>query len=245
MNKATTLPVAPPENSQNPDAEKAYNVVKSFEAQDHPDSQVQRRRLVLLRILGYLIIYTSSHNICDEIASGIAFCGGDEQRLMDLGEFYYHNFIFSFSKFRSRTPYQSRHISRPSYVNIQEMIEKTLVQAPESHIDAKINALSRDAYRCPVTGFFDAAVTDVANWEDLVGENVIIHSQCAHIIPEGIADNKESMSPFWSILQSFGYDNITDELDNGQIHRLENVITLDGDVRDKFDRLEVWFEATE
>ena len=48
----------------------------------------------------------------------------------------------------------------------------------------------------------------------------------------------------WTILSMFGYKNILGELNGNQIHRLENVLTLEHNLHDQFDRLNVWFEAT-
>lgn len=50
----------------------------------------------------------------------------------------------------------------------------------------------------------------------------------------------------WTIIRGFGYEEIYDELasENGNIHRLQNIMTLDASFHDLFDTLDVWFEET-
>jgi hypothetical protein len=45
-----------------------------------------------------------------------------------------------------------------------------------------------------------------------------------------------------AVLQQFGYD--VETLTGEKVHSLFNVMTMQVDVRDRFDRLELWFEAT-
>ena len=47
----------------------------------------------------------------------------------------------------------------------------------------------------------------------------------------------------YAMLTRFGYPVIQEELGGPNIHRLENVLTLDKVVQDFFDQLHVWFEA--
>jgi len=46
------------------------------------------------------------------------------------------------------------------------------------------------------------------------------------------------------MMKRFGYDSLLDELNGAQVHRLENVMTLDPSVHAMFDQLEIWFTAT-
>jgi hypothetical protein len=47
----------------------------------------------------------------------------------------------------------------------------------------------------------------------------------------------------WAILERFGQVSL-DDLNGRDIHRLENIITMDNNKHDMFDRLLIWFEAT-
>ena len=47
----------------------------------------------------------------------------------------------------------------------------------------------------------------------------------------------------WAALERFGQVSL-DGLNGRNIHRLENIITMDNNKHDMFSRLLVWFEAT-
>ena len=46
------------------------------------------------------------------------------------------------------------------------------------------------------------------------------------------------------MMDRFGYKKILEELNGLNIHRLENILTLDINVHTGFDALEIWFEST-
>jgi hypothetical protein len=46
----------------------------------------------------------------------------------------------------------------------------------------------------------------------------------------------------WAVLERFGYKAAFKELNGSEIHRLENVITLDHNVHFFFDTLQLWLE---
>jgi hypothetical protein len=54
----------------------------------------------------------------------------------------------------------------------------------------------------------------------------------------------EFAASLWAVIDRFGGIKITEELNGADIHRIENVMTLVGDVHTKFDRLYIWFEET-
>lgn len=90
-------------------------------------------------------------------------------------------------------------------------------------------------------------------------------TRAAHIIPEstnaGISgdneggdrvhllssvffhDQYEYAASVWAALERFGQVSL-DGLNGRNIHRLENIITMDNNKHDMFSRLLVWFEAT-
>ena len=47
----------------------------------------------------------------------------------------------------------------------------------------------------------------------------------------------------WTILDQLGYTPILEELQGANLHRLENILTLDVNLQMAFDRLTLWFEA--
>jgi hypothetical protein len=48
----------------------------------------------------------------------------------------------------------------------------------------------------------------------------------------------------WAVMDRFGYRQIPFDLNGNNIHRLENVLTLDIGVHSLFDELKLWFEPT-
>ncbi|CDO74379.1 hypothetical protein BN946_scf184816.g2 [Trametes cinnabarina] len=82
-------------------------------------------------------------------------------------------------------------------------------------------------------------------------------TQCSHIFPEALgnievggATAKEyEAATVWTILKRFGYEDICTELasavQGANLHRLENILTLDMRIHHMFDKLKLWFEAVE
>jgi len=54
------------------------------------------------------------------------------------------------------------------------------------------------------------------------------------------------MENAWTIIRELGYQDVYDELGGigGDIHRLQNVMTLKTNLQDIFDKLALWFEST-
>jgi hypothetical protein len=48
----------------------------------------------------------------------------------------------------------------------------------------------------------------------------------------------------WAVMQRFGYTELPDELNGSNIHRLENVMTIEPGFHSLFDALQVWLVAT-
>jgi hypothetical protein len=93
-----------------------------------------------------------------------------------------------------------------------------------------------------------------------------LHTDCAHIVPEAtyfnvsdtptstprrftllmlpelILAQRDYAASVLTVLKRFGYD--VEKLNGPKVHSLYNVMTLDKNIHDWFDRLEVWFEKT-
>jgi hypothetical protein len=54
----------------------------------------------------------------------------------------------------------------------------------------------------------------------------------------------EYAASVWAIIQRYGEVLVPDELNGSDIHRLENVMTMDSNKHDLFDKLQLWLEAT-
>jgi hypothetical protein len=62
------------------------------------------------------------------------------------------------------------------------------------------------------------------------------------MLPELILAQKDYAASVLAVLKRFGYN--VENLNGPGVHSLYNVMTLQKDVRDWLDRLEVWFEKT-
>jgi hypothetical protein len=54
----------------------------------------------------------------------------------------------------------------------------------------------------------------------------------------------EYAAKMWNIIELFGYKNLPKELNGVNIHRLENILTLEPGLHSCFDDLSLWLEAT-
>ncbi|KAI0351275.1 hypothetical protein OH77DRAFT_1429787 [Trametes cingulata] len=104
-----------------------------------------------------------------------------------------------------------------------------------------------------VTGRFDSA-SFIAGLTSRVDGESIGCTKCCHIFPDSLANvvagsaapTEYESAPLWTILTRFGCRDICEELGldskNANLHRLENIMTLDVIVRDTFDQMDLWFE---
>jgi hypothetical protein len=164
----TTFPAELPSRlSTSPAIRGAYPIICRFEksAQTHPDS----KRLIYARILGYLMLEGPSDEARVAIAREVLSCA-DKNVLATNGKMYYDHYIracklvllpvFCHSerhptvkKTKGRTPTPSYHASRPSFDTRKAMIMDMLVEAPQTHRDAKknVSALVMLFFRNPPT----------------------------------------------------------------------------------------------
>ncbi|EPQ61265.1 hypothetical protein GLOTRDRAFT_14416, partial [Gloeophyllum trabeum ATCC 11539] len=116
-------------------------------------------------------------------------------------------------------------------------------------------ALIRDGYRCPVTGAYDTVAPDMLGNKFANSGAWLIDTECAHIAPEPIyfnvnidgsdqASNKRDYPALvLTALPRFGYD--VDKLSDPKAHSLYNVMTLQHDVHNGFEGLQLWFKETD
>ncbi|KAL0959469.1 hypothetical protein HGRIS_011179 [Hohenbuehelia grisea] len=208
-------------------------------------------RMINIRILGWMMIFSSNDEMRAEMAIAIASCNNELDQLVILGRFYRDHWIRTFKKSKGHTPRESGHTSRPSFDTIALCVEHTLDPAPTSYQAAKQNALIRDGYRCMVTGIYED--NSYAKIDELRKEIDASHSaigtvQCAHIFSRSTNTNlgddvkRAYAGAAWTVLARFGYTDFLEELNGTNIHRLSNLLTLDTNVHGWFDKLWLWFE---
>jgi hypothetical protein len=156
----TSLPLRVPKTLRDiADVVDVYDIClrleKSFQLAVDKGEDV-RNNLIYIRILGYLIHYVPTNQGLKNIVEEITSCA-DDSALLDVGKIYFDHFIraCTFSNLcsaydlglmcspvranRSPIPTPSNHESPPSFDTLADLIKDTLVDAPQSHTDAKMN----------------------------------------------------------------------------------------------------------
>ncbi|KAJ7109804.1 hypothetical protein C8R44DRAFT_743178 [Mycena epipterygia] len=243
-------------------------------ALNHPSTQTQiaRKRLqddlVCLRVLGQTMLQVDGSEGLNRLTATIVAC--KDGKLVALGKFYLRFFVKIFYKAKGHNPVPSEHPSRPSFEQerVMHMQQRSL-----SHSEAKTLALERDGNRCLLTGAYHGTNIETPEEIEhyrLTGQNST-STHAAHIIPEHLnnftwealddaADREffhilevdgitsepkiNQSSTMWTMLKIFGSQQVIDELGGTDIHRLENVITVDVATHDQIDLLQLWFEPT-
>ncbi|KAH9002540.1 hypothetical protein EDB86DRAFT_2847233 [Lactarius hatsudake] len=211
-----------------------------------------------VRILGYLILEGSflDRQRIQSPKRSMNYLEGDEDQIDKAGERYFHHYLCIFKKSGGRTPASSLSSSDAFETRkaiIMEML-RLADKPPEDQKGAKRQALVRDNFQCIVSGEYD--VRSVKQNDDLRAAAYSFSppragkTQCAHIIPSSTnknildSNNKhEHASSFLAILSCFGYKGLPDRLTGKKIHSLDNVMTLELNMHDSFDQLDIWFEA--
>ncbi|KZT08965.1 uncharacterized protein LAESUDRAFT_723269 [Laetiporus sulphureus 93-53] len=230
-----------------PNALSAYNVCLAFEHDAKTEKDVVRARL-----LGYLILHAPSLDALHEVVRVIHSCSDDYNTLSDLGECFINVFIRPFKKYKGRTPDYSEYSSHRSLIKDKMDLMTAIQEASKDHKEAKIQALIRDGFKCVVTGKYDIEAVRIPSIDKAEIRRVrAIHTECAHIVPESTffdvsrtssPEKKDYAASLLAVLKRFGYD--VEKLNDAKMHSLYNVMTMQKDVREWFDRLEMWFEAT-
>jgi len=234
-----------------PNEASAYNVCRDFEELATGKENV--RDIMHARILGYLIIYSPSVTAQHEVVKVIHSCSNDYASLSALGSTFLDLYIRPFKKFKGRTPKGSSHPSRRSFDKTKEEMLAEIKEAPKHYTDAKKQALLRDGYRCVVTGTYDSNVDLVQDLnvteEEKRAAGGEVFTECAHIVPDSTyfnvanpSDKKEYSASVLAVLKRFGYD--VGAINGEKVHSLYNVMTMEHNAHDLFDRLNLWFEET-
>ncbi|KAF8518827.1 hypothetical protein BU17DRAFT_76064 [Hysterangium stoloniferum] len=194
------------------------------------DDSERKKRLVFARVVGYLLLEGPSDKVRATVASEVVSAKNMEDRFK-LGEMYFNHYIRCFRKYKGRTPTPSEHPSRPCFDALKQEIRHEIMEPPKDHSTAKKLA---NGYRCIITHRYDlnCAKEDekVMHLANQPGAGLVF-TQCAHIFPS--LTNTDTSD-------SRGHGD--KELNDANIHRLENIMTLELDFHSFFDTLDAWLE---
>ncbi|KAI0661851.1 hypothetical protein C8Q70DRAFT_1052152 [Cubamyces menziesii] len=137
-----------------------------------------------------------------------------------------------------------------------EECRQDLQRTPRNHTNAKASALVRDNYRCMVTGVPDLDamslnLTSPTPDGNFARKRVVppLYSWLSESLIEWKSLQEHEAATVWTILNRFGYEDISAELGSAaqgaNLHRLENILTLDAKIHHLFNTLRMWFEAVE
>ncbi|KAI5995279.1 hypothetical protein F5J12DRAFT_896501 [Pisolithus orientalis] len=251
-----------------------YNIILRLEKaiQGEIDSgKKMEKQMIYCQILGYLFHHFPGRQLNDDFVREISTISSDDEKLLELGQHFYQFFmrlcasskltallqtyltnkVISSQK-HTRTP--SSDSSRSSFDEATDQMKDMSGEAPQNYQTAKKLALARDGYQCVVTKSYDApAAMRNSELREIVyreqGSVRITH--CAHIFPELITANSTSGSNMdhctasvWAVLDCLGYQHLREELNGSNIHRLENVMTMDLTTHLLFDSLWIWLSET-
>ncbi|KAI6149599.1 hypothetical protein BKA82DRAFT_4131173, partial [Pisolithus tinctorius] len=203
------------------------------------------KHLIHCRILGYLFHHFPVRDI-KPFVRGIITTNSQQDKLLQLGEFYYDFFIRSCtsSSNEGQLPSFLSSLSPHSSGNVTKLIECMLQEAPQDHRTAKTHALVRANFQCPVTKVYDwdAVMCNKEMKMKIMCEGVEGgFTQCVHIFPEFTNANITPDSTevtyaasAWGALECFGYLGLWKELNGPNIHRLENIVTMEKSLRVHF-----------
>ncbi|KDQ61386.1 hypothetical protein JAAARDRAFT_190164 [Jaapia argillacea MUCL 33604] len=211
-------------------------------------------KTILARLLGYMVREAPTDIGRTNISQDIIGCS-DESELYILADMYMNHFVRCL---RSKRPEPSFHLFRPFLDDEQTRVSYSLEEAPKNPSAAREKALIRDGYRCILSGKLDAEsyITRPAALQIYeASPSAVSATQAAYIFPdltnrgitgdnEGAPKNQHS-STVWTVMERFGQVYGEEELDGSNIHRLENVMTLNPDLYEFFDTLHMWLEPTD
>ncbi|KIY49502.1 hypothetical protein FISHEDRAFT_41664 [Fistulina hepatica ATCC 64428] len=203
--------------------------------------------LVCARLLGRMLLEAPTDEGRKNVAAEIVRCNGDDVLLQELANLYKDHLLRCFYKGNGRTPASTLHPSALSFDLKKQKISALLALTPSSHKAAKAKALLRDRYRCMLSKQFDSRSVD-ANPSLHDGVTAVTYTHCAHIFDrstnEDIGDPAKNAyaASVHAILDRFGGINSIEELNGSKVHRLENILTLDSNLHDSFNRLKIWLE---
>ncbi|TFK32193.1 hypothetical protein BDQ12DRAFT_692868 [Crucibulum laeve] len=237
----------------------AYNICLRLEKslqEDIDNGKDVGLDMICSRVLGYLILFAQGYEGLKIIVHQIHTCANDTPKLLAVGKLYFDDYIWAFRANRSRIRTPSTQSSRSSYDSSAKRIGTTLVEAPQSYADAKSNALIRDRYRCVVTGKYDwPTVSGNRELQEVFRSDPdakMAFTQCAHIFTESSnlsiapgTDKRSYAAAMWAAMDRFDHKILLPtELNGSGIHRLPNVMTMEADFHNFFDRFYVWFVPT-
>ncbi|KAI0064580.1 hypothetical protein BV25DRAFT_1989854 [Artomyces pyxidatus] len=209
------------------------------------------------RVLGFALfdLPDEGRNV---LARAINSCQ-EVETFHQLGQLYIAYFIQPFKTSGGVTPVVSQRPSRPSGES-KELIKMRLQNTSKSYAEAKYLALERDNHCCLIIGRVDRIsyrnFSTVRSMADAAPTRSFpsTATHCAYITPPSLStgtgngltrsDESDHAASIHTVFMRLVRVFVPRELKGGNVHRLDNVMTLDLLLHTLFDDLSLWFDST-
>ncbi|KAH9925372.1 uncharacterized protein BXZ73DRAFT_50074 [Epithele typhae] len=154
---------------------------------ERPNRTTISRERRNIGILGGLLLEPVNERARSCLSAEIKSCQGSYEKLVELGQFYYINFIRHFKSAAVRTPRMASPPSRSSFESAVDETGPQLAPTPQNHSTAKKHALFRDGCQCMLTGKYDVEL--VTQHRNKFPSDLWLRiepTRCTHIIPESV-----------------------------------------------------------
>ncbi|KAF9778920.1 hypothetical protein BJ322DRAFT_1113799 [Thelephora terrestris] len=215
----------------------------NLQVEANPSRKDAKDNVIFARVAGYLLLelYGRRMTLSDEPASSLVSqllsrseegkCGHDV--VFEVGKWHHDYLLRRFRASTTKYPTPSSHPSRPSIDTWKDMTRDCMMADGKDYWTARRKALARDSFRRLLIGSFDRTSIQRSRelrqiCLDLGTTSVTVHA--CHIWNE-------------SRIQGINPLEGSEKSQNG-IHNLGNILSLESNVHQYFEKLELWFEGT-
>ncbi|KAF5335453.1 hypothetical protein D9611_012134 [Ephemerocybe angulata] len=238
---------------QNSEFVAAYAVVlqaeRNLEETEQDGSSSSNERLLYCRILGCFLEYAPGDRSRGLVASEISGCGRDQEKLLELGKWYFDHFeqmLQAAADFRN----SDRTISDycPADANLQPpATQEELTEDPVlgSHELAHRMVMRRDHRRCQLTGGPDIHTRRAREYSE--GDTMPVYVEGHHVLHQITApeDGDDYSKTTWALIERLGFRSVLDELRGTGLHRLENMMAVCSVANRFFNSLNIWLSPVD
>ncbi|KAF8167096.1 hypothetical protein B0H34DRAFT_812323 [Crassisporium funariophilum] len=197
--------------------------------------------LVCARFLGYMLLRAPTDGGREDFAWEIWRCSGDET-MQELAQLYSDHLLRIFPRNKGRTPSPRSHPSAQTTPSKHDKAKKKL--CTYGFLIPFSEALYRDGYRCILSGKLDSSSVSANLVAPKPGEKETV-TEASHIFERSTNEGQSAYAASaLAILFRLGQITSIEELHGKNLHRLENVLTLDAVLHRHFDSLSIWLEKT-
>ncbi|KAI9567689.1 hypothetical protein HD554DRAFT_2267066 [Boletus coccyginus] len=258
------------ELSENAKCYSAYSMI--LQAEQHALQEQVREDIMSARVVGYFLLELHAQKgafgeiPCDTLVKWVTMlpqsAGDTHNVIIGVGKVCHDKFIRTFRTSNTQYPTPSLHPSRPSFDTLEDMIKDSMECTDKDYKTSRkqllmLNqVLARDGYWCVITGMIDEnslhRCADLGDSDD----KVPVAIEVAHILNESMmqgidpAGTSAEAKTYYAagamaMLETFGWSKFTEAFkQQGGVHKVWNLLSLEHNLHCHFDTLSLWFEST-